>query len=131
MKPALSLATAVLVLLIIFIPSAALAGLTSVVGINDRGQILGFGPGSPTERHVVLWNRGTVTDLGFASSVTPILGNLGQVAATQPCALGARPVVWTRGGITALDSCLLETHVVGMNARGDVLWEATGGYDSE
>jgi probable HAF family extracellular repeat protein len=116
------LATAVLVLLIIFIPSAALAGLVSAEGINDRGQIMGYGPGSPPERHVLLWHRGTVTDLGFGATFTPILGSQGEVAATEPCALGARPVVWTRGETAVLDSCLLETRVVGINARGDVLW---------
>jgi probable HAF family extracellular repeat protein len=107
------------------------------IGINDRGQIVG---GSRTANlkdiHAVLWEKGTITDLGTVSpgdhfSVARAINNRGQIGGnsgpvnSEPQIPPQRGFRWENGAMTDLGNLGSEfTIVIGMNNRGDVVGES-------
>jgi probable HAF family extracellular repeat protein len=100
--------------------------LTTVSGINNRGQVAGGRPHGEGGFHAAVWRRGTVTDLGagpFDRSNTAGINAHGwaigwQFSATQD----ERGVLWRHG--TTVDLGTLggsAAHAIAINDRGQIL----------
>jgi probable HAF family extracellular repeat protein len=83
-----------------------LGGPTSwAMGINDRGDVVGFSDTSAGDAHAFLWRHGRMIDLGTVEggtfSLAQAVNNRGEVVgeACQPCG----PFVWQRGVMTRLE----------------------------
>jgi glutaconate CoA-transferase subunit B len=79
--------------------------------LNDRQQVVGFAGNSEGDTHAVLWDRGTVRDLGTLpddnSSHADGINNRGQIVGVSDLVEGdattrSRPVLWEKGRAHAL-----------------------------
>jgi probable HAF family extracellular repeat protein len=79
--------------------------------LNDRQQVVGFAGNSPEDTHAVLWDRGTIHDLGILpgdnSSHADGINNRAQIVGTSDLVEGAatlrsRPMLWDNGQMQIL-----------------------------
>jgi probable HAF family extracellular repeat protein len=101
----------------------AVCGNASAFGINERGQIVGYSTAADGSLHAVLWENGTVRDLGIVKNEGPgplhfVINDRGQVARSS----GGEGFFWSNGTLLTLGSLGGgETHVVDMNEAGTVV----------
>src|SRR5262249_11865536 len=114
----------------------------AATAINNRGQIVGISGicdqavGRRTAKHALLWDKGTITNLGNLGAelwITPMAinehGDIVGFGATDETDLNGdflRAFVWTRkDGIKRIDPLPISTHVLsqatGINERGQVV----------
>jgi probable HAF family extracellular repeat protein len=114
----------------------------AATAINNRGQIVGISGicdqavGRRTAKHALLWDRGTITDLGNLGAelwITPMAinehGDIVGFGATDESDLNGdflRAFIWTRkDGMKRIDPLPIPTHVFsqanGINERGQVV----------
>jgi probable HAF family extracellular repeat protein len=76
------------------------------LGINARGQIVGFSGAQPGSEHAVLWDKRGVHDLGTLggpTSTAVAINNRGQIVGLADTATGGTvPFVWKKGVMTGL-----------------------------
>ncbi len=119
--------------------------VSAATAINDRGQVVGISGicdnavGRFSARHAVLWENGSVTDIGSLGGVswnTPMAINRhGDVVGfsnppgDENGAFNARAFLWTRsGGLQPLPTLDEDTisQALGINARGQVVGLSCG-----
>ena len=94
-------------------PLPLLDGLANATAwtLNDRDQVVGFAGNSEGDTHAVLWDHGTVHDLGTlpgdTSSHAGGINNRGQIVGVSDLLAGdavirSRPVLWDKGQIHTL-----------------------------
>jgi probable HAF family extracellular repeat protein len=96
-------------------------------GINNRGQVVGSSQTASGEEHAVLWENGTLTDLGTVGrdpqSVAFGVNELGQVVGYSLTVMGTfHAALWENGSITdlgTLGGTFSEAHNI--NNRGQVV----------
>jgi probable HAF family extracellular repeat protein len=109
-----------------------LGGATSQVGaVNDRGQIVGRSATATGETHAVLWQDGTISDLGTlgggAFSDAQAINKHGQIAGWGTTAnFEFHVFLWENGTLTDLGTPLpspspVPFHPLRMNDRGQIV----------
>lgn len=80
----------------------------SAFTLNDRGQVLGLAGNSWADAHAVLWEKGTVRDLGTLPGATTSylqgINNRGQIVGSSGVydLVSEFPVLWEKGQMIAL-----------------------------
>lgn len=100
------------------------------IAINDRGQIVGYGsePGPAQSDHAILWDHGTIADLGTLTgsgrSMAVAINDRGQIAGISDAADGMpHAVIWDQGTITDLGLLpgINSALAAALNNRGQVV----------
>jgi probable HAF family extracellular repeat protein len=100
------------------------------IAINDRGQVVGWSGKCTTLLHAVLWQDGTVIDLGslggtpqegFTISATDI-NEQGQVVGYSPIGANVHAFLWQNGLMTDLGTLPgdVSSYAYGINSEGQV-----------
>jgi len=88
--------------------TTVLGTLSETVAINDRGQVIGIGRTPTGARRALVWQSGTITDLGTLGgddAVPTAINNEGQVIGESTTADGAEHAfLWQSGTIIDLGS---------------------------
>jgi probable HAF family extracellular repeat protein len=77
-------------------------GYSAAEGLNNRGQIVGQSAASNGEPHAVLWDNGTIVDLGtlsgYVDSFAAEINDRGQIAGANEASddFPARATLWMR-----------------------------------
>ncbi len=94
------------------------------VDINDNGQVVGSSTTSAGAHRAVLWDKGTITELGMLQSddgysAAHAINNQGEIVGLS----GDRAVLWDNGFITDLDMLPGEdsASALGINERGQII----------
>lgn len=94
----------------------------TATGINQNGQVTGFGTNRQGEYHAFLWSSGVMSDLGISPSnfmsQAGGINNLGMIAGTQTGDSGTRAFAWSAGAYTSLGG--LGTSASAINDAGQI-----------
>jgi probable HAF family extracellular repeat protein len=98
---------------------AGCCSITIARGINARGTIVGQGStGISGDIHAVLWDRGTIMDLGVlpgdSRSEAFAINNSGQIVGTSGTQQTGRAFIWEKGTMSALP---------GLGGQDDFAWD--------
>ena len=95
-------------------------------GINERGDIAGWGLGLDNRPHLLAWQKGVLTDLGCGYQIG--LNNRGQMAGDYEAAEGRfHACAWRSGVRSSLPELpdTVESHALACNDRGQIAGRAT------
>ena len=105
------------------------SGYSRATAINDVGQVVGTSRAATGERHVFLWEKGRMTDLGLYGGNPdddyrvpgPLINERGQVVWVWP---RRGVVIWTNGVVRSLETGRTYAQVYAINDRGQVVGSA-------
>jgi probable HAF family extracellular repeat protein len=102
----------------------SLGGQSSAYGVNNAGQVVGYSyDASGVDQHAVLWQGGTVTDLGLGAAHA--IGGTGLIGGAG---VNQAPTVWQNGTATALDAMGgVTSDVTALNNAGQVAGDIGNG----
>ena len=96
---------------------------SGAAAINDRGQIVGVSQTPNEQTHGVLWQNGTLTDLG--AGYPWAINDRGQVLEDVTVKKGYETVLWQGGKATPIKLPSRDFEVRALNDRGQVLGDFT------
>lgn len=95
----------------------------TVTGINNRGQVTGYGLTSQGDSHAFLWSAGMMADLGVYSSnyqsQAAAINNSGQIAGTQSGGSGTQASSWAGGAYSPIGG--VGSYANGINDAGQIV----------
>jgi probable HAF family extracellular repeat protein len=104
---------------------------SAAMDINENGQVVGVSADSAGRIRVVLWDNGTIRDLGLPPNPRYVgrdwhafINNHGQIAASTATGQG---FFWNDGHVRALGTLGGTIEVAGLNAHGEVVGTAVTG----
>jgi probable HAF family extracellular repeat protein len=113
------------------LPDLSSYGFSSASGINNNHQIVGSSDTASGYSHAVMWQNGTITDLGTlggTQSAAYAINNLGQVVGWAHTASEATHVfLWSAGRMTDLGTFGLDPVANAINNHGVIVGQSGNG----